>query len=325
MNFSKDFSKAFDSVAHGRLLRKLDNVGIRGDLLKWVKSFLSGRTQCVNVEGVTSEWKDVISGIPQGSVLGPLLFVIFINDLPYEAKYNVCKLFADDCKIYGGVNTTSQNKLQLDLNNLERWSNQWQLPFTKCKVMHFGYKNPKQVYHLNGHALEETDHEKDLGVIIDSNLKFHTHTAAASRKANQILEIIKKSYTTRDNFTIPLLYKAMVRPHLEYGNTIWGPYYQSDIKMVESIQRRATKLVSGLKDKSYEERLKELKLPSLVYRRRRGDLIQMFKIMHGLVRMNVSTRGHSKRVFKFSNMQSNFHDQISFRSANCQRLEFPTY
>ena len=224
-------------------------------------------------------------------------------------EYNVCKLFADDCKIYGGVNTTSQNKLQLDLNNLERWSNQWQLPFnaTKCKVMHFGYKNPKQVYHLNGHALEETDHEKDLGVIIDSNLKFHTHTAAASKKANQILGIIKKSYTTRDKLTITLLYKAMVRPHLEYGNTIWGPYYQSDIKMIESIQRRATKLVPGLKDKSYEERLKELKLPSLVYRRRRGDLIQMFKIINGLVRMNVSTlfspsdsntRGHSKRVFK---------------------------
>ena len=96
------------------------------------------------------------------------------------------------------VNSESVNKLQLDLDNLERWSNQWQLPFnaTKCKVMHFGFKNPKYPYHLNGHALAVTDQEKDLGVIIDNNLKFHAHTAATSKKANQILGVIKKSYTT---------------------------------------------------------------------------------------------------------------------------------
>lgn len=174
--------------------------------------------------------------------------------------------------------------------------------------MHFGHQNPKHTYHLNNHQLEVTHAEKDLGVIMDDTFKFHTHSSSASKKANQILGIIKRSYGTRDAITMTALYKAMVRPHLEYGNTIWGPFYEGDIKMVESIQRRATKMITGLHDKPYEERLKELKLPSLVYRRRRGDMIQMYKVINGLVRINVGdlftsakvshTRGHPQRVYK---------------------------
>ena len=114
-----DFAKAFDSVAHVRLLHKL---GIKGDLLNWVKSFLLRRTLCVNVDGITLKWKEVVSGIPQGSVLGPLLFVIFINDMRDVVKFNICKLFADDCKLYGTVNTAAGNKLQIDLCKLEEWS-----------------------------------------------------------------------------------------------------------------------------------------------------------------------------------------------------------
>ena len=98
-----DFSKAFDSVAHERLLVKLQNNGIKGDLLQWIRSFLSGRPQCVNVNGILSDWKDVISGVPQGSIIGPILFVIFINDMPDEVKESVCKLFADNCKLYRNV------------------------------------------------------------------------------------------------------------------------------------------------------------------------------------------------------------------------------
>ena len=188
-----DFSKAFDSVAHERLLRKLESIGIRGNLLKWIRSFLNGRTQCVNVDGVRSNWKKVISGIPQGSVLGPLLFVIFINDLPDEVKFGICKLFADDCKLYGVVND-SENKLQTDLSNLEKWSKKWQLPFneSKCKVMHFGLKNQHQSYQLNDQTLIPSDKEKDLGVFVDDTLKFHIHAASASKKANQMLGIINR-------------------------------------------------------------------------------------------------------------------------------------
>ena len=283
-----DFSKAFNSAPHERLLRKLEHVGIRGDLLNWIRSFLMRRTQCVRVEGKTSTWKKVISGIPQGSVLGPLLFVIFINDLPDEVKYNICKMFADDCKIYGLVENVNLNKLQRDLCTLEVWYKKWQLPFNaeNARLCISGENNPEYYYVLNNHVLEKSDQEKDLGVIIDKNLKFHAHTAAAVKIANQVLGLIKKSYHSRDSYTIKTFYKAMVRPHLEYGNAIWGSNYLGDIKILEKIQRRATKMTIAIKDLHYEERLKELKLPSLVYRRRRGDMIIMYKIMNNLVRID---------------------------------------
>ena len=179
-----DFSKAFDSVAHERLLRKLENVGLNGHLLHWIRTFLTCRIQCVTVEGASSTWTKATSGIPQGSVLGPLLFVIFINDMPDEVKYNLCKLFADDCKLHGAINDDGDNTMQIDLNSLESWSHKWHLPFNaaKCKVMHFGYSNPKRAYEMNNVILETSDHEKDLGVIIDDSLKFHVHTVAAIKK-----------------------------------------------------------------------------------------------------------------------------------------------
>lgn len=305
-----DFSKAFDSVPHERLFLKMESLGIKGDILNWIKSFLRERTQCVSVDGARSSCKKVISGIPQGSVIGPILFVIFINDMPDAVKHNFCKLFADDCKLYGKVAPTGENMMQSDLFLLEEWSRIWQLPFNakKCKAMHFGYKNPKRTYMLDGQELDPITSEKDLGVMVDDQLKFHVHTAFVTKKANQMLGVIKKTYKTRDANTISTLYKAMVRPHLEYGNAIWGPCYAGDLKLVEGVQRRATKLIPHFHDVSYEDRLKELNLPSMEYRRKRGDMIQCFKIMNGLVRMEVkelfnpipstNTRGHNQRVLR---------------------------
>ena len=305
-----DFAKAFDSVPHERLFVKLDSLGIQGDILKWIKSFLRGRTQCVNVDGELSRWLEVLSGIPQGSVIGPILFIIFINDMPEKVKFNMCKLFADDCKLYGLVERLEANTLQQDLDNIQDWSNRWQLPFntTKCKVMHFGTKNPQRKYRMKNHTLESTEQEKDLGVMIDPTLKFHIHTAAATKKANQILGLVKKTYTTRDATSISTLYKSMVRPHLEYGNTIWGPFFVGDAKTIEAVQRRATKLIPELKSQPYKSRLKALKLPSLFYRRKRGDMLQAYKIMNGMVRLNKEdlflpsrleqTRGHHQKIAK---------------------------
>ena len=264
----------------------------------------------MNVDGAVSSWEKVISGIPQGSVLGPILFVIFINDMPDSVKHSLCKLFADDCKLYGKVAPVGENTVQKDLTNLENWSRIWQLPFNakKCKSMHFGHNNPKHKYVLNGLELEAITTEKDLGVMVDNKLNFHVHAATATKKANQILGVIKRTYQTRDEYTIPTLYKAMVRPHLEYGNAIWGPCYLGDLRLVEGVQRRATKLIPRLHELPYEERLKELKLPSMEYRRKRGDMIQCFKIMNGLVRLDVikifkriptsNTRGHQQRILR---------------------------
>ena len=133
-----------------------------------------------------STWTKALSGIPQGSVLGTLSFVIFINDMPEDVKFNVCKLFAADCKLYGRVSDEETDKVQQDLCNLEKWSQKWQLPFNekKCKVLHLGKNYPNQEYLLNGHVLEVSTSEKDLGVHIDNQLKFHVHAAAATKKAS---------------------------------------------------------------------------------------------------------------------------------------------
>ena len=137
-----------------------------------MRSFLRDRTQCVNVEGVLSGWKDAMSGVPQGSVIGPILFVIFINDMPEEVLKSLCKLFADDCKLYRAVTANGTNDLQQDVCSLEAWSAKWQLPFnaTKCKVLHFGPNNLRHPYMLNNHTLESTKSEKDLGIIIDEDM-----------------------------------------------------------------------------------------------------------------------------------------------------------
>ena len=126
--------------------------------------------------------------------------------------------------------------------------------------MPFGHNNPKRKYTLNGQELETTQAEKDLGVMVDDNLRFNIHTAYAVKKANQMLGVIKRSYVTRDAITIPSLYKSMVRTHLEYGNAIWGPCYAGDLKSVEGVQRRATKMISEVRELSYEDRLKALKM-----------------------------------------------------------------
>lgn len=304
-----DFAKAFDKVPHQRLLKKMKNLGITGKTLSWISAFLNNRRQCVRVDNEYSSWKNVVSGIPQGSVLGPILFVIFINDMP-DAVESLCLLFADDAKIFRTINTRLDiNNLQDDINKLHAWSEKWQLPFNvvKCKCLHIGSKNTKHKYKINGHKLDHVDEEKDLGVLMDEKFDFHRQTAAAIKKANRVLGIVKRTFSIIDKKTLPLLFKSLVRQILEYGNIIWGPFYKGDKLAVERVQRRATKLITSIKDFSYEERLRILQMPSLSYRRDRGDMIQLHKIVNDQVNVEKdlfikeiksTTRGHSKKLRK---------------------------
>ena len=306
-----DFSKAFDSVPHKRLLKKMKDLGITGNILAWVEAFLSNRKQQVRVKTVHSTWRNVISGIPQGSVLGPTLFVIFINDMPGAIK-SLCHLFADDAKVYCNVHLRedeNSNQLQSDIDKLVEWSRLWQLPFNtkKCKILHIGRENPLRKYKMNNQYLDQVYEEKDLGIIMDKDLSFHQQTASAVKKANRSLGIIKRSFANLDAPTLTLLYKALVRPHLEYGNVVWGPHSKQDIIAVEKVQRRATKLVQPLSNLTYECRLRALDLPSLLYRRRRGDMIFTYKLFHDEVDMNKDnffshpsreTRGHQQKIQK---------------------------
>ena len=160
---------------------------------------------------------------------------------------------------------------------------------------------------MDGKELEQVKEEKDLGVLIDYELKFHKQTAAAIKRANSVLGHIKNSFTLLDVPALPLLYKSLVHPHLENANVIWGPYYKEDIIPIERVQRRATKLVTQYKDLPYEDRLRALNLPSLTHLRRRGDMIFTYKLMTGKTNIskddfftstNVTTRGHQFKIFK---------------------------
>ena len=279
-----DFAKAFDSVPHIRLISKIKSYGIEGKTLAWIDNFLKNRRQRVVVNGSKSSWNEVVSGVPQGSEIGPSLFVIYINDIPSAVKCFI-QLFADDTKIFRTItNTVDQNSFQKDLDGLSAWSQKWQLNFnaTKCKVIHFGQNNLNLGYNMDGSQLEVAEHEKDLGVVIDNDLSFDMHINQKVLKANRVLGLIRRSFTYMDKEILVLLYKSMVRPHLEYCHSVTFPMYDRQAKLIEGVQRRATKLLNSLKDKPYIERLRELKLPTLHYRRRRGDLIEAYKYTHGL-------------------------------------------
>ena len=177
-----DLQKAFDSVSHQRLILKLERLGITGNLLRWIKNFLSERKQRVVLNGISSDWTDVISGVPQGSVLGPILFILYVNDLPDKVK-SYCKIFADDTKLYKEINNLKDYEdLQDDIYELCRWTTKWLLFFNanKCKVLHIGNNNPRFDYEMtdknyNKVNIKVVDHEKDLGVIFQENLKFDLH------------------------------------------------------------------------------------------------------------------------------------------------------
>ena len=278
-----DFKKAFDSVPHQRLLIKLAAYGITGTVHNWIKEFLSGRVQRVRVGKEFSTLEPVLSGIPQGSILGPILFTIFINDIS-ENIQSYCRIFADDTKIY---NLTSDCKvLQEDVYRLQEWSAKWELHFnvSKCKVLHAGKKNPNFNYVMKTERgiseMDVCEEEKDLGVIFDGGLRFDSHIQSSINKANKIIGIIRRSFSFLNKDSFLRLYKALVRPHLEYGNSIWAPHLKRQSVAIERVQRRATRLLPEIKDWEYERRMKFLNLPSLKYRRYRGDLIQTFKIIN---------------------------------------------
>ena len=194
-----DFQKAFDTVPHKRLIARLEEIGITGKLLNWIEKWLKGRKQRVVINGKASQWIEVNSGVPQGSILGPLLFIIFINGIDEGLMSDILK-FADDTKIFGKAGTKeSVNKLRADLQALLNWSEKWQMKFNteKCKVAHIGVNNLKEEYFMGGKKLEEIMDERDLGVIVSSNFKVSKQYIKAARKGNQILGLINRTITCK--------------------------------------------------------------------------------------------------------------------------------
>ena len=232
-----DIQKAFGSVPHQRLIKKIKSLGIDGNIHKWIKNFLTDRQQLVTLNGKSSKWSSVTSGVPQGSVLGPVLFILFINDLPQRVKSH-CVLFADDAKLYKELKQLKDfEELQDDLYELCIWASKWLLFFNvqKCKVMHIGKGNPDFIYEMkdcneNKYHLKVVTSEKDLGITFQENLKFEEHISNVVSKANRLLGLVKRTFSYIDRTVFLTIYKSIIRPVIDYGDSVWNPSLKSIFK-----------------------------------------------------------------------------------------------
>ena len=239
-----DFRKAFDTVSHTKLLSVLENKGIRGDPLRWIKDFLAFRTQTVVINNCRSLKRSVTSGVPQGSVLGPLLFILYINDLILASNRSSVYVFADDSKIFLSMSKDNldDDSLQADLNRISLWAESRQLTLSvpKCKILTINGAN-NYPFTLQGVQLENVHEAKDLGILIDSKLHFDSQCIQIVKKAGSILHFLFYCFKTRDVSFMVRLYQTFVLPVLEYGVIIFNPWTVKNIRLLESVQRYFTR------------------------------------------------------------------------------------
>ena len=289
-----DFAKAFDKVNHDFLLHKLQHMGITGKINAWIKSFLADRRQAVVVEGNRSDYCAVKSGVPQGSVLGPSLFLLYINDLPEPLSAST-RLFADDTAVYKVRNSSDDSSdLQNDLRLLEDWERTWEMSFhpAKCTTLPVTRKTKpfSSEYQLHGHTLETAKSVKYLGVTLQDNLKWDLHINNTCNKANKSLGFLRRNVKINSIQLKQTAYKTYVRPILEYASTVWDPSTTTHIKQLESVQRRAARFVANKYHSraSVSDMLANLSWTSLEDRRKTARLAMLYKIQHGLVRYNTN-------------------------------------
>ena len=292
-----DFAKAFDKVDHKLLIKKLRRLGLDDRVVLWIESFLTDRTQHVVVKGIASFIAAVLSGVPQGSVLGPLLFILFINDMQLCIKYSTIRFFADDSRILKHISCQQHVKeLQEDLNNVILWASQnnmslhedkfelithktclhsllYELPFTACE---FTYTVS------TGEVLFPVTQIRDLGIHISSDLSWSINVNIMCARARSVSSWVLSAFKTRDRVTMVTLYKSLIRSLLEYCCPLWNPQKISDMQSLEAVQRSFTSRIWGIQHLNYWERLKALKLMSLQRRRERYIILHMWKILHKL-------------------------------------------
>ena len=289
-----DFRKAFDTVPHKRLLYKLNHLGVRGHLLAWI-----GRRQRVILRNGASSWKKVTSGVPQGSILGPLLFLLYVNDIPDAISSSIAKMFADDTKVYNSIVTSADcDALQADLNALAAWSHLWLLEFNadKCVVLRIKAAVSYR-YSLNGVYLQEVVDQKDLGITVSNNLTPTRHVQDIVKKAHRKIAMFRRCFSGFDATKVKILYQSLIRPALEYASTAWSPNLKKDIDALEKVQAKCLRLCWSDK----------VEMESLETRRMKTDLVDTYKFLHGHYKTDPDKffslphkdlRGHSMKLFQ---------------------------
>ena len=284
-----DFTKAFDKVDHGRLIGKLKGNRLNSKLIDWFSSYLSDRSQRIVIGRSSSNSIRQTSGVPQGSILGPLLFLIFINDLLSSLSAGSGLGFADDLKVFRSIVTEDDCRLlQDDLDLVERWcvTNRMGLNHKKCAIMSITHSHSKIEfpYVLCGKVIERVHSKADLGVIIDDKLSFNEHVDEITRKAYKLLGFVFRCgryFTDRSSFLT--LYNVLVRNRLEYCSSVWNPFYQNAVDQIERVQKKFSRFLFykfNIEKQSYDKRLKLLKLHSLESRRLENDELTLHKLVH---------------------------------------------
>ena len=323
-----DFAKAFDKVNHDLLLVKLYNFGIRGKLLRWLSNFLCGRFQRVTVLGATSEPLPVLSGVPQGSILGPLLFLIYVNDLPASVSQGTSMgMFADDTKCFRSIQSFQDGEtLQSDMNTITRWCHDWRMELnkSKCAVLHITRSREPIItqYSVHNSPVNQTTSQKDLGMFITSDLKWNKQVQEVSCKANKMLGFVKRSsYDIHNQPVRKMLYLTLVRSQLAYGSQVWAPQTVNNILTLECIQRRATKFILSLPyhtDVSYKERLKIVDFLPITYWHEYLDLVYLFKCVISNSDPNISIKAPVRQT------RSNTNNGILLNVAKCRTVSYQT-
>ena len=287
--FLLDLEKAFDTVPHELLKSKLHRYGVDKDTLLWIDRFLGQRKQQVRVEGEYSEWADVKSGVPQGTVLGPLLFSIYMNDI-VDCVDSEIRLFADDCVCYRIINGKNDcDILQKDINKLEVWANTWEMRFqpAKCSILQLTRNKVRKIntnYQLKQTLLEKAHTTKYLGVNLSSDLKWNIHVQKTCSKANSVLNLLRRNFHKCSQKSKELAYKSLVRPILEYASPIWNPYQESLQADIEQVHRRAARFVTNnyiYEPGTVSNIMNTLQWKSLRRRREDSSLVLFYKGLKG--------------------------------------------
>ena len=312
-------------MAHNELLHKLWNFGITDDLWLWIQAYLSNRHQCVSIGQSVSSVVSVVSGVPQGSILGPLLFLIFINDLPTTMSSSLAMLFADDAKCVMPVSSLSDCVcLQSDLTSLAEWSFSWNLILNedKCSIVSFT-TNQTPVTCINGKPSISRSAQRDLGVVVSADFQWRPHYQLITSKAYRMLGMLRRNFSC--NIAVSAkrsLYISLVRSHLQYCSPLWRPHLLVDIKCLESVQRRATKYIVSNSTMNYKDRLTQLHLLPLMMEFEIADIIFLVRSLkypshhfniHKFIQFsNHTTRSSSFMKLKHSVSRNNTQTHLYF-------------